>query len=842
MKTLYPRASNRCARGVRAQIQTLEPRCLLHAGHGGTFINAGGTAAVDGGGHAWQADAFFTGGQTKPAGYDVAGTSDDAIYASRRFGATFGYAIPVSAAGTYRVSLLFAEPWFTATGQRIFNVSAENAVKLSNIDLIAAGAVKSAISRSFDVSVNDGTVNLQFVSSVDAAMVSGISVEKAAQVPPAPGALSATPVSATQINLKWTDSSAAETGFAIERSADGVSFTQIAVVGTNATAYNNTGLTAGVNYTYRVKATSAAGASAASNTASARTPGGSSQTPFGNVAIRLPATIEAENFDNGGAGVAFSDITPVNAGGMYRETPVDIYPITTTSSLGNAPYAIGSIRAGEWVEYSIDVPSTGSYTLQLRFASGSTGGTGQVLIDNAAWSGAMSFGNTGGWSTFALVSVPAKSISAGRHVVRVQFDQARTAGQEIGVLDWIRFSNTGGQPVGPIAPTRFAARGVGDTQVNLSWDDVSTNEQSFTIQRKRATDASFATVATLPPNTEYYIDANVLPSTSYVYRVIAQGPGGAGLSNEIPLGTWNADSFRWKTAAANPLARYEAIGAAANGKLFVFGGYINNRIQATARVDAYDPAANTWKQLGDMPEIVTHAGQAVDGRYIFIAGGFLGDHPGLGTNSVWRYDTTGDRWDRMPSLPAARGAGALSRVGTELHYFGGLTRAQFVTVNQAEHWVLDLTNPLIGWKTRAALPNARNHLAATELNGKIYAIGGQDVWNEQTGAKSNVDVFDPITNTWTAAAPLPIPRSHTSASTFSLNGKIYVIGGATNNLATLRDVTVYNPAANAWSTFRELTAPRLTPVAGAIGKMLIVSTGSAYGLAPQGETWFGLLD
>jgi N-acetylneuraminic acid mutarotase len=427
-------------------------------------------------------------------------------------------------------------------------------------------------------------------------------------------------------------------------------------------------------------------------------------------------------------------------------------------------------------------------------------------------------------------------------VLRVQFDAARVSGTEIGVLDWIKLSNAGGGPVGPIAPSRFVARGVGDTQVNLSWDDTATNEQSFIVQRKLETDASFTTIATLAPNTEYFVDSAVTANTTYVYRVAALNPGGGGLSNEIRLSTWTADTFRWKTGAANPLARYESIGAAANGKLFVFGGYINEQIQSTARVDSYDPASNTWTQLSDMPEAVTHAGQAVDGRYIYIAGGFAGDHPGLGTTSVWRYDTAGDRWDRMPSLPAPRGGGAMARWGTELHFFGGLTRAQFATVNQAEHWVLDLTNPLLGWKTRAALPNARNHLAATELNGKIYAIGGQDLWNELTGAKANVDVYDPRSNTWTAAAALPVPRSHTSASTFSLNGKIYVVGGVTNALKTLRDVTVYNPATNTWTAMRELSSPRLTPVAGAIGKMLIVSTGSAYGLKPQAETWFGLLD
>jgi len=758
VKQFYPRSSSRRACGVRALLDVLEPRRLLHAGHSGIYINAGGPTVVDGAGHTWLADVFFVGGEAKPASFDVIGTGDDAIYASRRFGETFAYNIPV-AAGRYGVSLLFAEPWFTRQGERVFDVTAEGTNQLSRFDVNAAVAPRAAVSRSFEVAVNDGALNLEFSSTKDAALIAGIAVERIASAPP----------------------------------------------------------TAPV------------------------TPG-TVRSPFGNAPVRLPATIEAENFDNGDNGVSFNDVTEVNAGGMYRETAVDIYPINSTLSLGTALYGVGSIRAGEWAEYTIEAPYTGIYTLELRFASGSRGGRGQVLLDGVPWASDVSFASTGGWSVFSNIGLGDKQITAGTHVLRVQFDAATARGEEIGVLDQIKISNAGGGPIGPIVPTRFAARGVGDTQVNLSWDDNSTNEQAYIVQRKLDGDESFVTIATLNPNTEYFVDPAVAPNTTYVYRVAALNPDGGGLSNEIRLTTWVADRFRWKGAAANPLARYESVGAAANGRLFVFGGYVNEQIQSTARVDAYDPASNKWTQLGDMPEPVTHAGQAVDGRYIYIAGGFLGDHPGLGTTSVWRYDTTGDRWDRMPSLPEPRGAGAMARWGTQLHFFGGLTKAQFATVNQAEHWVLDLTNPLRGWKQRASLPNARNHLAAAELNGKIYAIGGQDLWNELTGARDNVDAYDPKTDSWTPAAALPVARSHTSASTFSLNGKIYVVGGATNGFKTLRDVTTYDPTTNSWTAFRELTAPRLTPVAGAIGKMLIVSTGSAYGLKPQGETFFGLLD
>src|SRR5438309_10095424 len=90
-------------------------------------------------------------------------------------------------------------------------------------------------------------------------------------VPAAPTALTATVASCSCINLRWTDNSTNETGFKIERCQGSgcTNFVQIATVGTNVTTYSNTGLTAGVSYSYRVRAYNASGNSAYSNTATA---------------------------------------------------------------------------------------------------------------------------------------------------------------------------------------------------------------------------------------------------------------------------------------------------------------------------------------------------------------------------------------------------------------------------------------------------------------------------------------------------------------------------------------------------------------------------------------------
>jgi len=88
---------------------------------------------------------------------------------------------------------------------------------------------------------------------------------------PAPSGLTATPVSPTQINLAWTDNSYAEDNFKVERSTDNVNFSEIATLAANTQSYQNTGLSNGTRYYYRVRASAGTGNGAYSSTANAMT-------------------------------------------------------------------------------------------------------------------------------------------------------------------------------------------------------------------------------------------------------------------------------------------------------------------------------------------------------------------------------------------------------------------------------------------------------------------------------------------------------------------------------------------------------------------------------------------
>jgi hypothetical protein len=101
-------------------------------------------------------------------------------------------------------------------------------------------------------------------------------------VPASPGSLTANAISASQIDLAWTDNSANEAEFGIERAPDNGgapgTYVRIASVSANVTSYSDGGLLAGTRYWYRVAARTANGASGYSNAVRAAT---KDAPPFG---------------------------------------------------------------------------------------------------------------------------------------------------------------------------------------------------------------------------------------------------------------------------------------------------------------------------------------------------------------------------------------------------------------------------------------------------------------------------------------------------------------------------------------------------------------------------------
>ncbi len=106
-------------------------------------------------------------------------------------------------------------------------------------------------------------------------------------------------------------------------------------------------------------------------------------------------------------------------------------------------------------------------------------------------------------------------------------------------------------------------------------------------------------------------------------------------------------------------------------------------------------------------------------------------------------------------------------------------------------------------------PTARHETSFVEAGGKFYLIGGR-------GMKP-VDVYDPETNTWTAASGPPIEIHHFQPSVYE--GRIYIAGALTGKYpheTPVQNVMIYDPAKDEWSQGPEIPEGRRRGAAGSL--------------------------
>jgi len=319
---------------------------------------------------------------------------------------------------------------------------------------------------------------------------------------------------------------------------------------------------------------------------------------------------------------------------------------------------------------------------------------------------------------------------------------------------------------------------------------------------------------------------------------------GESVITSTPTPTPAQGTLTW-TKAASHIARTEEMVAMVNGKMYVMGGYVNNKYLSVGRMDVYDPAANKWTQLADMPARLSHAATVVDGKYIILVGGYTVDAAGtrqvFGLKTMHRYDTQTGKWDTLQSLPVNRGAGNMTLLDRTLYYMGGFDEKMG---DRTEIFTLKLDDPTAKWTLKGNMPGANNHFGIATINGKIYTIGGQ-TGNDATAAFKNTSFrYDPATGSWTALATFGNPpRSHNWATTVVYKGKILMFGGEAmgreiNRPTTVQAVESYDPSTNKWSVLTKLPGARSSGVVGLWGDKIIFSTGLAFGTF-MSDTWIG---
>lgn len=157
----------------------------------------------------------------------------------------------------------------------------------------------------------------------------------------------------------------------------------------------------------------------------------SSETQAPYKEMNIPGTIQMEDYNKGGEGVAYHDIDATNDGTYYRNDGVDIDSITTGG------YALGWLVSGEWLEYTVTSTVSGTLHFFANISSALSGGAFHLELDGNAVTPILSADSTGDWSVYKTVSGSIENVTKGTHKLRFVVDTSYFN------IDWMMFSVPG---------------------------------------------------------------------------------------------------------------------------------------------------------------------------------------------------------------------------------------------------------------------------------------------------------------------------------------------------------------------------------------------------------------
>ena len=366
--------------------------------------------------------------------------------------------------------------------------------------------------------------------------------------------LEAVPDTTTSTSLRWTDGDLKEDGFKIERSTDGVTFTQITTVGSGVFQYNDTGLTESTEYYYRVREYL-----------------GSDDGPYSNVAATwtvpsTPTSLTATATSSSQIDLAWTDVSTGNTGYVIeRRSPAGsgTYVQVGTAGATATSYSDTLLTAATQYEYRVaasnpaglsaysnaDDATTQSATIPNAPTGVSASASTTAVAVTITWTDAS--GDEDGFYVYRNTSnttTGATLLNAPLAGIQTYTDNATnnpSAPPAIGTTYyyWVSAHNGAGESAKtaasqnatggvttlnvPAAPTSLTATATSTTQIDLAWTDNATNETGYTVERRSpAGSGSYSTVTTLSAGANSYSNTGLTESTQYEYRVYATNAAG----------------------------------------------------------------------------------------------------------------------------------------------------------------------------------------------------------------------------------------------------------------------------------------------------------------------------
>lgn len=259
-----------------------------------------------------------------------------------------------------------------------------------------------------------------------------------------------------------------------------------------------------------------------------------------------------------------------------------------------------------------------------------------------------------------------------------------------------------------------------------------------------------------------------------------------------------ANPGRWAVQPRLPIACAEMGVVACNGKVHVIGGYARGLVNSDFH-QVFDPATGEWILKAPIPYACNHLSMAVIGSRIYSFGGFIEQNRCPHSN-CYVYDDDTDTWHPIRNLLRPRGAVSAVALEGKIHLLGGrnVRSLDWHEVYDPATDSYDILNDMRGSTPTQPFAGQRCHMGAVVVDGRIHCIGGRkDSYDFNSTLHS---VWDPADGKWSFLRDMPTARSGHSCA--FVGGRILSFGGEARGIV-FEVNEAYDPQTDRW----EVAAP-----------------------------------
>lgn len=268
-------------------------------------------------------------------------------------------------------------------------------------------------------------------------------------------------------------------------------------------------------------------------------------------------------------------------------------------------------------------------------------------------------------------------------------------------------------------------------------------------------------------------------------------------ANSLRSGTGLVKKIEWKRLGEMPeKPKFRHGVAAMGGRLYVVGGcyfYTKNDIMKSTY--SYDPVQDSWKRLADLQEFRSNFSVVVYEERLYAIGG--DNEINTNVDSVEMYNTDTDSWSYVQPLDQALSGYAVNVTNGGIFISGGFNCKYVCLVS------MFLYHPETGTTYLADMTHDRAQHCMEALQGHLYVAGGVCNLRKFYTDQQACEVYDPVADSWTAFASLPVP--HVGAASAVLEEKIYILGGyCQDDYSESGLVHRFNPSTQRWENMGKL--------------------------------------